>query len=412
MTALDERTDPSVGSNGTAEAHDLRVLYVLKRYPRLSETFIVRELLGLEAAGVTIGIDSLLAPEDGPQHADVAAVRADVRQLPRKPRLSRPVAAAHLRVGVRHPARWLHRAWQARRRNEWRRFAQAGLVADRVRRERYQHVHAHFATAASDVARDAAALAGVGYSVTAHAKDIFHVDNVDHLDHRLGQASTVVTVSHYNVRHLRETLHGVRVRYVPNGLPIPDAVEPQPAGPVLCVARLVPKKGIDLLVRAMADTRHARPLEIVGDGPCRAELEALAAELGIGDRVHFRGALTAAQVDMAYRRCSMLALPCRIDPDGDRDGMPTVLVEAMARALPVVSTAVIGLDELVTSGVDGVLVAPEDPTALADAIDGLLDDPQSARGMGEAARRRVVGEFAPVHATAALLHVFDEALTR
>jgi glycosyltransferase involved in cell wall biosynthesis len=115
---------------------------------------------------------------------------------------------------------------------------------------------------------------------------------------------------------------------------------------------------------------------------------------------------------MAYRRCSMLALPCRIDPDGDRDGMPTVLVEAMARSLPVVSTAVIGLDELITSGRDGVLVAPEDAEALAAAIDALLDDPQAARAMGEAARQRVLGEFAPAHATAALLHVFDEAVTR
>ncbi len=412
MTALDEDRTTVDLLDASAEGTGLRVLYVLKRYPRLSETFIVRELLGLESAGVTIGIDTLLPPEDGPQHADVAAVRAAVRHLPRKPRLTSPVVLAHLRVGLRHPARWLHRAWQAHRRGQWRRFAQAGLVADRVRRDGFHHVHAHFATAAADVARDAAALAGVGYSVTAHAKDIFHVDNVDHLDHRLGQASTVVTVSHYNVRHLRDALPGTRVRYVPNGLPIPPAIEPQPAGPVLCVARLVPKKGIDLLVRAMAHTHHERPLEIVGDGPCRAELEALAHELGIADRVHFRGALTSAQVDMAYRRCSMLALPCRIDPDGDRDGMPTVLVEAMARALPVVSTAVIGLDELVTSGRDGVLVDPEDPLALADAIDALLDNPEAARAMGSAARDRVVGEFAPGHATAALLHVFDEALTR
>lgn len=417
MTALDERSNGTTGAeepglDGTGNGAGLRVLYVLKRYPRLSETFVVRELLGLEAAGVTLGIDALLPPEDGPRHADIEAVRADVRYLPRKPRLTSPVVLAHCRVGLRHPARWLHRAWQARRRGQWRRFAQAGLVADRARREGYQHIHAHFATASSEVARDAAALAGIGYSVTAHAKDIFHVDNVDHLPHRLGQASTVVTVSHYNVRHLRDTLPGARVRYVPNGLPIPEAVQPQPAGPVLCVARLVPKKGIDLLVRAMAHTRHDHPLEIVGDGPCRGELEALAKELGIAGRVHFRGALTSAQVDMAYRRCSMLALPCRIDPDGDRDGMPTVLVEAMARALPVVSTDVIGLDELVTNGRDGVLVAPEDPAALAEAIDALLDDPEAARLMGTAARHRVVGEFAPHHATAALLHVFDEALTR
>ena len=410
MTLLDTTRIPA--DTPIEPASGLRVLYVLKRYPRLSETFIVRELLGLEAAGVQVGIDALLQPEPGPQHADVEAVRAEVRYVPRKPRWTTDVVHAHARVGLRHPVRWTRRAVRAYRADNWRRFAQAGLVADRVRREGYQHIHAHFATASAEVARDAAALADVGYSVTAHAKDIFHVDNVEHLATRLGEASTVVTVSHYNVRHLRTVLPGSRVRYVPNGLPMPAAMEPQAGGPVLCVARLVPKKGIDLLVRAMATSGHQRTLEIIGDGPCRAELEALAAELGIAGRVHFRGALTAAQVDMAYRRCSMLALPCRIDPDGDRDGMPTVLIEAMARAIPVVSTAVIGLDELVTDGVDGRLVAPEDPAALAAAIDALLDDPDTARRMGAAARDRVVGEFAPQHATAALLHVYDEALTR
>ena len=402
----------ATGSHDADPAPGLRVLYVVKRYPRLSETFIVRELLGLEVAGVHVGIDALLEPEDGPRHADVDAVRAQVRHLPRKPRWTAPVVGAHARVALRHPARWARRAWMARRGRQWRRFLQAGLVADRARREGFHHIHAHFATAAADVARDAAALAGIGYSVTAHAKDIFHAENVDHLPARLRGAATVVTVSHYNVRHLRAELPGARVRYVPNGLPMPEAVPVQSGGPVLCVARLVPKKGIDLLIRAMAVSAHARPLEIVGDGTCRAELEALAVELGIESRVHFRGALTAAQVDMAYRRCSMLALPCRIDADGDRDGMPTVLIEAMARSIPVVSTAVIGLDELVTDGVNGRLVAPEDPAALAAAIDHLLDDPDTAALLGERGRERVVAEFAPEHATAALLDVFDEAAGR
>jgi len=399
----------------TAAAVDttgLRVLYVLKRYPRLSETFIVRELLGLEAAGAHVGIDALLEPEAGVQHPDVNAVRAVVRYLPRKPRWTAAVLGAHLRVGLRRPVQWTIRAMRARRHGGWRRFVQAGIVADRVRRDGFDHVHAHFATAAAEVARDAASLAGRTFSVTAHAKDIFHVDNADQLPKRLGEAAAVVTVSHYNVRHLGRELPGRRVRYVPNGLPVPDAVTPRADGPVLCVARLVPKKGIDLLVQAIASTRTDRRLEIIGDGPCRVDLEQLAVDLGVTARVQFMGALASTDVDAAYRRCAILVLPCRIDPNGDRDGMPTVLIEAMARAIPVVSTDVVGLDELIATGRDGVLVRPEDPVAIAAAIDDLLDDPRRAGELGAAGRRRVIGEFAPSFATSALLDVFHEAVRR
>ncbi|MEN9645823.1 MAG: hypothetical protein RL238_2492 [Actinomycetota bacterium] len=423
LPSLDPDTDARIASPaplpagllpqaGEPGADDLRVLYVLKRYPRLSETFIVRELLGLEAQGVHVGVDALLEPEAGAQHPDVAAVRAAVRYLPRRPRWDGALLAAHLRVGSRHPVQWARRAFRARRHGGWRRFQQAGLVADRVRRDGFDHVHAHFATAAAEVARDAAALAGVSFSVTAHAKDIFHVDNADRLPERLGEATTVVTVSHYNVKHLRGELPGRRIRFVPNGLPIPDAVGPVADGPVLCVARLVPKKGIDLLVRAMALSTSGRSLEIIGDGPCRGDLEALAAELGVAERIVFRGPLPSTDVDAAYRRCALLALPCRIDPDGDRDGMPTVLIEAMARALPVVSTDVVGLDELIATGRDGLLVPPEDAGALAAAIDELLADPLRAAAMGISGRTRVIGEFSPSFATAALLDVFHEATGR
>lgn len=405
MTAvhdLDARVAP-------ADAADVRVLYVLKRYPRLSETFIVRELLGLEAAGARIGIDALLEPEPGAHHPDVADVRASVRYLPRRPKWSREVLRAHTAAAARHPVEWIRRATRARHLGEWRRFLQAGLVADRARRGGFRHIHAHFATAAADVARDAAALAGITFSVTAHAKDIFHVDNADRLASRLAGAAAVVTVSDYNVRHLRDELGHPNVHHVPNGLPIPEQIGPTPEGPVLCVARLVPKKGIDVLLHAVARTRSECEVEIVGDGPCRADLESLTRQLDLTERVRFRGAVDSTEVAAAYRRAAVVALPCRIDPDGDRDGMPTVLVEAMARGLPVISTDVVGLDELVTSGHDGLLVAPDDASALARAIDEVLDDPALAATMGERARDRVMAEFAPALATAALLNVFRTA---
>jgi glycosyltransferase involved in cell wall biosynthesis len=193
---------------------------------------------------------------------------------------------------------------------------------------------------------------------------------------------------------------------------MPEPVVADPSGPVLCVARLVPKKGVDVLIRALAAMQVPRRLEIVGDGACRADLEALAASLGLNDRVVFRGALTAVDVDDAYRRCAVVALPCRIDADGDRDGMPTVLVEAMARALPVVSTDVVGIDDLIDHGRTGLLVAPDDPRALAGALDEMLRDPARTAEMGARARDHVVRAFATERATGALLAVFREAVGR
>jgi colanic acid/amylovoran biosynthesis glycosyltransferase len=418
MTILESRTEQLIETPRPLEANPLdrpgqglRVLYVLKRYPRLSETFIVRELLGLEVAGVRVGVDALLPPEPGVHHADVARVAASVRYLPRKAEWSRAMVTAHMRVGVRRPFTWIRLARTARRNGGWRRFAQAGMVADRVRGDGFHHIHAHFATAAAEVARDAATLSGVTFSVTAHAKDIYHDDNIELFPSRVAGAATVVTVSEYNVRHLADAVPGQRVRYVPNGLPMPGAAVPSPDGPVLCVARLVPKKGIDVLIRAMALLPTQRRLEIVGDGSCRADLEQLVHDLGLEDQFTFLGALASADVDEAYRRCALVALPCRIDSNGDRDGMPTVLVEAMARAVPVVSTDVVGIDELVQHRSSGVLVPPDDPTALAAAIDEVLRDPEAAAVMGARGRQHVLDAFAPERATTALLAVFREAVT-
>lgn len=387
------------------------ILYVLKRYPRLSETFIIRELLGLEAAGERILVDGLLEPEDQPHHPELAAVRAEVRYLPRRPARQLPVLAAHARVAARRPHRWVRMRVEAElaerggARHARRRFAHAVLVADRVRREGVTHIHAHFATGAAEVARDAARLSGRPYTVTAHAKDIFHADNAPQLARRLRGADGVVTVSQYNVNHLRSVLD-VPVHHVPNGMPAPEGHGPDPSGPILCVARLVAKKGVDTLLHALAVPGSTARLEIVGDGPLRGELEALAAQLGVGCRVRFLGSLPGDAVAECYRRCSMFVLACRVAADGDRDGMPTVLVEAMGRAIPVISTEVAGIAELVQHGETGLLVAPDDPAALAAAIDKLAHDPELAADLGAAARRLVLDEFDPARAAALLREVF------
>jgi len=389
------------------------VLYILKRFPRLSETFILRELLALEARGERILIEVLLPPEDGPRHRELTSLRAEVRYVPRRPRLRHPpVTRAHLRVGLRQPLRWARLARAARRGESWRRFLQAGVVADRARRTRTRHLHAHFATAATEVARDAAALAGLPFTVTAHAKDIFHADNAPLLVERVAGASAVITVSRFNAAHLRRVLPDTPVHHIPNGLSLGPAVTARTGGSVLCVARLVPKKGVDVLLEASARLNGDVPklrVEIAGTGPLAAELEEQALRLGLAERVRFLGALPHEAVQAAFERCSMLVLPARVAPDGDRDAMPTVLVEAMARGLPVVSTALVGIPEIVRHEETGLLVAPDDPDALAAAIRRLLSDHTLARRLGQRGRALVAKELDPDRSARLLGELFASA---
>lgn len=406
----------------------MKVLYVLKRYPRLSETFIVREILGIEAAGIEVGIDALMPPEDEPRHRELAAVRAVPRYLPRRARLLRDWCVVPLiRVLVVHPRSVTREARRAAQRasagepKAWRQFRHAVLVADRCRRDGFTHLHAHFATAAAEVAGPAGRMAGLPVSVTAHAKDIFQRDNAPELDRRVQAVSAVVTVSRHNLEHLRQVLPGRHaagprplLRHVPNGVSI-RAAEPGRVGqreaPVLCVARLVEKKGIDTLLRATALAAAADDqlrVEVVGAGPLLQELSDLCTTLAITDRVSFLGALTADEVDAAYAGCCLVALPCRITEDGDRDGLPTVLVEALGRGIPVIATNVVGIPELVRDRENGLVVEPDDPAGLAAAIEELRSDPARARAWGANGRSLVHDEYDPAESARALVEVWME----
>jgi glycosyltransferase involved in cell wall biosynthesis len=388
------------------------ILYVLKRFPRLSETFVLREILSLEDLGERILIDSLLPAEDGPRHPGLGRLQAEVRYLPRHPRLRNgPVLRAHLRLALMAPARWGRSVLRARRANTWRRFLQAGLVADHARRLGVRHIHAHFLTAAAEVARDASILTGIPVSVTAHAKDIFQADNAPLVRARAHRTSALVTVSEYNAVYLRTVVgKGLPIHCVRNGVEVTPPTADRPDGPVLCVARLVPKKGVDVLIEAtalLASRVSDMRVEIIGGGPMEEWLRKRTEALGVHDRVRFVGPQASDQVEAAFRRCSMVVLACRVAEDGDRDGMPTVLTEAMARGLPVVSTTVAGVPELVRHGETGLLVRPEDPAALAEAIEILRRDRGLAGRLGRAGRQLVAERFDPERSARLLQRVFE-----
>ena len=282
-------------------------------------------------------------------------------------------------------------------------------MAERVQRENITHIHAHFATAAAEVARDASVLSRVPFTVTAHAKDIFHDDHAPWLRRRLQGASAVVTVSAYNARHLEGVLEGIPVYHVSNGVRVADSARNVPTPRVLCVARLVPKKGIDVLIEATALLRTELPglrVEVIGGGDLLQDLTACARARGVADRVDFVGPKPYDEVRAAFTRSSMMVLPCRVTAEGDRDGIPTSLVEAMAHGLPVISTVVAGIPEVVRHGETGILVAPDDPLALAAAIAKLADDPHLAATLGIAGRKVVAQRFAPHDSACALRRIW------
>src|SRR2546423_1497864 len=280
-----------------------RVAYVLKMYPRFSETFVLSELLELERQGVELHVFSLKKPDDGIFHADVARLRGRVTYLPESPFLEPgPFAAAHRELYAWNPRRYrraLALALARRRRATLKQFLRAGYIGVRLRREGIGHVHAHFASGPAAVALHLHRLTGIPYSFTAHAKDIY-LDGVDRreLAAKLRSARFAVTVSDYNRAHLADVANGARLVRLYNGLDL-DRFAPNgraPAEPplLLAVGRLIEQKGFADLVRACAllsDEGRRFRCVIVGKGELERELQRLVAALRLKGFVELAGAV-------------------------------------------------------------------------------------------------------------------------
>jgi glycosyltransferase involved in cell wall biosynthesis len=373
-----------------------RVAYVVKVYPRLSETFVVNELLAHERAGADLEVVSLRPPADGRLHPATGRVRAPIAYLP-----ASGLRAEGLWDELRAAEREAPGAWEALRDAPTAREAhQAVLLARAVRERGIDHLHAHFANDAATVARMAAALAGVTYSLTAHAKDIFHED-VDpaRLARDLTDAAVAVTVSDFNLAHLRWVAPAARLARVYNGLDLAAFGFAGPHGRsrrIVAVGRLVEKKGFADLVDACAllrDAGVAFGCDIVGGGVLAEALEAQVAERGLGDVVRLLGPRGQDEVRELVQGASVLAAPCVVGPDGNRDGLPTVLLEAMALGTPCVATDVTGIPEAVVHGRTGLVVGQHDPAGLADALRRLLDDDALRVRLATAARGLVEERF-------------------
>lgn len=392
----------------TAQANtsDAPTAVLVKTYPKISETFILEELLGLERQGLPLHIFSLQHPTDPVRHAANGELRAPVTYLPqaRVSDLGRALRA-HAKLMMTRRRHYLRGLLLALRRAEGGRiyaFFQAGYLAHQLTTAGIRHVHAHFASDCAGVAELASKLAGVSYSISAHAKDIY-LSSAASLRRKLDSACFTVTCTEYNRRYLasiaspRAVLlrmyHGVDL----NRFPGADGRELAPGVPlVLSVGRLRAKKGFTTLIEACRILHESgRPFscKIVGYGEQHDALAGLIARHGLGKAVQLIGRKTQEEVIALYRRATIFALPCQVASDGDRDGIPNVLLEAMAMGLAVVSTEVSGIPEVIHDQVNGLLVRPGDAQALAAAIARLLDDSSLRTSVGEAGRKTVAGRF-------------------
>ena len=397
---------PSPGARAGAR----RIGVVLKGYPRLSETFIAQELAALERRGLALALFSLRHPTDVARHPVHSEIAAPVTYLPEYLRDEPRRVLRAWRAARRLPGyRAAFAAWRAdlardRTANRIRRFGQALVLAAELPAD-IGHLHAHFLHTPASVARYAAMMRSLPWSVSAHAKDIWTTPEWEKRE-KLAACAWAATCTRANAEHLRSLVddpsrvdlvyHGIDAKRFPavDGPVARAAGQPRPVV-ILSVGRAVEKKGYDDLLPALARLPASLDwrFEHVGGGPELAALKEEARALGIAERVAWFGALTQPDVLARYRAADVFVLSSRVAGDGDRDGLPNVLMEAQSQGLPCIATAVSGIPELIEDGVTGLLVPPRDRDALAGAIARLVADPALRVRLGRAGRVRTLSDF-------------------
>lgn len=390
-----------------AESRRPPIAYLLKRFPRLSETFILHEMLALEARGIPLRVYAMLDPQEKLVHPDVKRLASPVIYLPD---LTWANAGVYVRAQAqllrRSPLHYVRVLRLALSRDNWRagfrHFLRATWLGLDLARLEIQHVHAHFANAPALTAQLTHQLVGVSFSFTAHAKDIYTTTPA-HIADRMRDAEFVATCTGHNesflaglvdsstAKRLIRIYHGVdRRRFAP-------AAASSASPPIiLAVGRLVEKKGLRYLIDACSRLQtEGVPFRcwIVGSGPLKGELQQQISGAKLDDSVELLGARTQDELIEIYRASTIVVLPCIVLDNGDRDGIPNVLVEAMSVGRPVISTNISGIPELIEDGVSGVLVPPRDSASLARAITVLLGDTVTQRRLSEAAQVVVARSF-------------------
>jgi len=394
---------------------------VVKGYPRLSETFIAQELKALEDRGFEFQIWSLRRPYDDREHPIHAEISAPRRYLPeylhQEPLrvLSSLAAAARLAGFLTALGTWLRDLRRDPSLNRIRRFGQAAVLARELPRKT-RFVYAHFLHTPSSVARYAALMRGISWGFSAHAKDIWTIPEWEKRE-KIADARFGVTCTNSGAHHL-ESLDrlGNKITLAYHGLdlgrfPPPTDIRPKNnALSLMSVGRLVEKKGYDDLLEALSllprglDWRFRH----IGGGKLEKKLRDLSEEYGLADRIEWLGKQDQTAVIEAMRTSDLFVLPSKVAGDGDRDGLPNVLMEAASQKLPILATATTAIPEFIEDGVHGILVPPGEPQKLAMAIRKLADAPEQRAELANAAYRRLVEQFG----ISTGIDILDERLRR
>ena len=351
----------------------MRLAYLTAVWPSPSETFLAREVDGLRAAGVDLRVFALRA--DGPADPTVGYAPPPWHTA----RVRHPATVARLAAGCRSAAQLRH-------------LPSALWLAEQMAEQGCNALHAAWANLPADLAWMAQQLGGPAYTVAGHAFDVFVTQQVRPA--AWADVLGFVTCKRAAQRALARRLGADRVTYLPHGLPLdqwPRRVGTPLEPLILGVGRLVPKKGFDTLVRAVARLNLAPRLVVLGDGPERERLTELAAGLGVA--LELPGQIPAGQVRGWLERASLLALPSRVTARGDRDGLANVILEAMAVGVPVVSTAAGSAEDAIAHGRTGLLVPADDAQSLADSLGRVLTHGGLAERLAHGARAQVEHRF-------------------
>lgn len=406
-----------------------KIALVLKGYPRLSETFIAQEILELERAGFEIELVSLRHPTDKKTHPIHDEISAPKRYLPEYIyqelwRVTRAKLACLLMPGFwRAVPVFLKDLWRDPTPNRIRRFGQALVLA----REYAPHVdmlYVHFLHTPGSVARYASIITGKPFAISAHAKDIWTIPEWE-IREKLADCEWLVTCTQGGADYLK-SLSENKVHLVYHGLDLTrfppfarkhsarDGASSNTCVQLVTVGRAVSKKGLDTLIDALA----ALPKDLhwhwthIGGGPLRDALVEQAKTRGVAARCDFKGALPQIEVLETYKKSDLFILPSRIDETGDRDGLPNVIVEAQSQQLPVISTNISGIPELIETGKNGVLIEPDDVSALGNVIEKLCRDPDLRTKMGKAGDQKVRSQFSHKQTIDALIALIGATLQK
>ena len=389
--------------------------YLFERFPSFTQTFCYREIVELRRQGASPSLFSIRRPVGEPaQDWDAATIR-EVQYLPGDEELVREVDAALRKGKLSGDAAGEISSWG--RKTDFLRLYQAAYLGPRLQALGVRHVHAHFAGLAARTAYWIEQFFGIGFSFTAHANDIFSPKPFEvSLGKLVGAARAVVAVSDFGVQFLREKFpsDALKMHRVYNGI---DLARFRPADfsaappTIISIGRLIEKKGFADLIEACRLLRVQGidfRCEIMGEGPLQAALQEQITAGGLASVVLLTGPLAQGEVIDRLARAAVFALPCVAETGGGMDNLPTVVMEAMAAALPVVSTRLGGVPEMVLDGATGFLVPDHQPTAVAEALARVLADQALARSLGESGRKRAAALFAIEQSALALRAIFQQ----